>query len=414
MSSRPRKIISERGSTPRTRSPADSLNAASSPEVILLVVTGMSPAILTETIWALAQEEPKVLPDRIVVVTTGAGKEQIIQELFTTKPWFSSQSGWDCLLQALETAGHDTASRLRFDPYSDDVRLITRWEARSRRRKILSDIRSRADNEAVADFILDVARSIVENPDTQLIASVAGGRKTMGTLLYACMTLIGRETDRITHVLVDEPFDDPKLEPKFYFPGQPAAELTTFQRQRVCAVDAQIVLADLPFVPLRNLFRKELGQMPGAFMTLVDRCSNEVRRRTAANVELVIHRSKTVIEVSGISINLSAREHILVLFLTFRLHQGHPPFRSYKDGVDSLNEYREQLKSSAPAERMSDWRWGLGHSSTFDDHDIRRAVSRLRKELRRTSPEAMTLIDRFPQPGRLSIDLPGTQIRIVD
>jgi hypothetical protein len=39
------------------------------PEVVLLAVTGMSPAILTETIWALAQENPPILPDRIAVLT---------------------------------------------------------------------------------------------------------------------------------------------------------------------------------------------------------------------------------------------------------------------------------------------------------------------------------------------------------
>src|SRR5438094_6233204 len=34
----------------------------SSSEVVLLAVIGMSPAILTETIWALAEEQPAVLP----------------------------------------------------------------------------------------------------------------------------------------------------------------------------------------------------------------------------------------------------------------------------------------------------------------------------------------------------------------
>jgi len=42
------------------------------PETILLAVTGMSPAVLTETIWALANEAEPVLPDRVVVVTTAA------------------------------------------------------------------------------------------------------------------------------------------------------------------------------------------------------------------------------------------------------------------------------------------------------------------------------------------------------
>jgi hypothetical protein len=80
------------------------------------------------------------------------------------------------------------------------------------------------------------------------------------------MTLVERETDRITHVPVDGPFDDPRLEPKFYFPEQPTGELALLQKRSVQARDARIVLADLPFVPLRNLFAKELRSMPGGFL----------------------------------------------------------------------------------------------------------------------------------------------------
>jgi len=223
------------------------------PETILLAVTGMSPAILTETVWALAQENPPVLPDRIVVLTTTVGKDQIERELFTPQPHFNDQCGWDCLREKLQERGHDMKGRLRFDPASD-LHILTRWDESSHRNLFLSDIRTAADNEAVADCILEFVRSIVESPDTRLIASIAGGRKTVGTLLYACMTLVGREDDRLTHVLVNEPFDDARLSPRFYFPEQPSAELTTPDNKTVRAPEAHIDLADVPFVPLRNLF----------------------------------------------------------------------------------------------------------------------------------------------------------------
>ena len=42
------------------------------PQVVLLAVTGMTPAVLTETVWALARQDPPVIPDRVVVVTTKA------------------------------------------------------------------------------------------------------------------------------------------------------------------------------------------------------------------------------------------------------------------------------------------------------------------------------------------------------
>lgn len=414
------KTKTSKGRGPRQRQ-ARTKEKSSGEEIILLAVTGMSPAILTETIWALAHEEPPVLPDRIVVVTTGAGKEQIIQELFTPQQCFNNQSGWDCLLCTLQELGHDTRNRLRFDPESDDLRVLTRWEEGSRRKPPLSDIRTAADNEAVADTILELVRGIVEKLDTQLVASIAGGRKTMGTLLYACMTLIGRETDRITHVLVDEPFDDPRLQPRFYFPAQPQAELTTPQNERVLAKDARIVLADLPFVPVRNLFAKDLGRMPGGFMALAAQCSNEVRKRAAADLKLVLHRSRPIIEVNGVAIKLSPKEQFIVLFLAERARQQEPAFSMYKEAPQALKRYLQELKRGIPGD-SSDWRdlvlLPRSDKGEFDEQqtekEIRRALSDVRKKLKAKAAGAMALLPFLPEAGRLSIDLLPNQITVTD
>jgi CRISPR-associated protein (TIGR02584 family) len=372
----------------------------------------MSPAVLTETVWALAQQNPPVVPDQVIVLTTSAGRKQIRQELFTEQPHFNGQRGWDCLLQRLQKHGHAVKHRLRFDPDSDDLHVLALWQERSRRKRPLNDIRTATENEAVADCILEVVRGIVENPDTRLIASIAGGRKTMGTLLYACMTLIGRETDRITHVLVNEPFDDPQLEPKFYFPGQPQAELEISREVTVNAQDARVVLADIPFVPVRRLLTEGLGQKPGGFMTLVAQCRSEVRQRAAAGLKLVVHRSRPVIEVNRIPVELSPREQLLVLFLSDRVLRDQPPFGMYKDGANSLNEYGQELRSSAPPSDFSDWRWGSDPGPTFDDREIVRVLSDLRKRLREVGPDAAALIDRLPKHGRLSLDLQRQQISI--
>ena len=382
------------------------------PETILLAVTGMSPAILTETVWALAQENPPVLPDRIVVLTTTVGKDQIERELFTPQPHFNDQCGWDCLREKLQERGHDMKGRLRFDPASD-LHILTRWDESSHRNLFLTDIRTAADNEAVADCILEFVRSIVESPDTRLIASIAGGRKTVGTLLYACMTLVGREDDRLTHVLVNEPFDDARLSPRFYFPEQPSAELTTPDNKTVRAPEAHIDLADVPFVPLRNLFSRELRRMPGRFSALVAQCSEGIRKRSGNRVKLVVHRSRPEIEVNGIRIKLSPKEQLLALFLADRGRKTQPAFAAYKDAEDSLNEYREQLRREAPENDFSDWRRLNSIASNFDEQEIRKAISRFRKKLIAAGPQAMLLLPFLPEAGRLSIDLPRKQISVI-
>lgn len=398
-----------------TKKPNDLANdMALHREIVLLAVTGMSPAILTETVWALAQENPPSLPDRTIVLTTSTGKEQILRELFTSQPHFEDQCGWDCLRQALQDRGHNVQGKLRFDPASDDLRVLSRWDERVHRKQALSDIRTASENDAAADQVLETVRGLSENPDTHLIASLAGGRKTMGALLYACVSLIGRETDRVTHVLVNEPFDDLRLRPKFYFPEQPVGELEVAPGQKfVQAKDARIVLADLPFVPLRNLFAKKLRRMPGGFLALVGQCTTEIRHRAAAGLKLVVHRSKPQIEVNGTTVELSAREQLLLLFLADRVHKGQPPFGGYKDGANSLNDFRGQIKAGAPASDFSDWRWGLNRAA-FEERDIVRVLSDIRKKLEQAGSNAVMLIDRLPKRGRLSFNLTKTQVRIVE
>jgi CRISPR-associated protein (TIGR02584 family) len=381
-------------------------------ETVLLAVTGMSPAILTETVWALAQENPPVLPDRVVVLTTTVGKNQIECELFTPQPHFNHQCGWDCLREKLQERGHDTKGRLRFDPASD-LHILARWDESSHRNLLLSDIRTADDNEAAGDCILEFVRSMVENPDTRLVASIAGGRKTMGTMLYACMTLVGREDDRLTHVLVTEPFDDARLSPRFYFPEQPSAELNTPDGKAVRATEAHIDLANVPFVPLRNLFARELGRMPGRFTALVAQCSEGIRKRSGDSVKLVVHRSRPEIVVNDIHVKLSPREQLLVLFLADRGRKAQPPFAAYKDAENSLNEYRKQLRLEASVNDFSDWRGSKSVASDVDEEEIRKAVSNLRKKLREAGPEAMALLPFIPEAGRLSIDLPHKQVSVI-
>jgi CRISPR-associated protein (TIGR02584 family) len=403
----------ERPLAKRSKTAEGAGNVTSQAEIVLLAVTGMSSAILTETVWGLAQENPPVLPDRIVVLTTTVGKDQIERELFTPTPHFHHQCGWDCLREKLRERGHNTKGRLRFDPASD-LRILTRWDEGSHRNLRLGDIRTADDNEAAADCILEFVRSIVESPDTRLIASIAGGRKTMGTLLYACMTLVGREGDRLTHVLVNEPFDDARLSPRFYFPDQPSAELTTPDHKTVLAEDAHIDLADVPFIPLRNLFARELGRMPGRFSALVAQCSEGIRKRSGESVKLAVHRSRPEIEVNGIRVKLSPREQLLALFLADLGRKGQPAFAAYKNAENALNEYREQLGREVPEDDFSDWRGSKSIASGIDEEEIRKAVSSLRAKLKKAGPEAMALLPFIPEAGRLSIDLPRKQISVVD
>lgn len=374
-------------------------------DTILLAVTGMSPAILTETVWALAHPadgaEP-VLPTRIIAVTTTQGREQLGQ-LFRPSDRFGDCSPWEALRHALSAQGHDLSGRLRFGETADDIRVLTTLDPVTGQSRELADLRTPADNEAAADFLLETVRAIVENPDMELIASIAGGRKTMGALLYACLTLVGRETDRLTHVLVSEPFETVR---DFWFPGQPGGVLApTGQAGRPPADPAAAVvqLAEVPFVPLRNLFERELGRKAGSFLRLIETGRTGLRQHAARRLKVTLDVVRRELEINGSATTLSVPECLLFQFLARRAKQGEPAFAAYKDILDPLNDFcRQQV---AATRENSDWRLSDLSRTEWDDRAVTKIVSSLRDKLRKSSGDAPLLANCLPVKGRCSLDL---------
>jgi len=380
-----------------------------SPAPVLLAVTGMSPSIITETVWALANGSEQVIPARVIAVTTTSGRERIEKQLFTPVARFGGKTAWDVLRDALEKKGINLGNNLRFGTTSDDIRVITSCKAGGRSEE-LQDIRNGRDNEATADFLLDQVRSIVENPDRPLIASIAGGRKTMGALLYACMTLIGREGDRLTHVLVSEPFETMS---EFYFPGQPGGALQDHRsRMEYDPSKAEVELADIPFVALRNLFYRELGRRPGGFMNMVEYCRESVQMRATEDINLIVHRTTPQIEVNGRTLNLSPREQAMMLFLAERAKNGKPAISKYKIALDLINDYRESLKAEANADDFSDWRRSLTRIQDNEDDEIRKILTDLRRKLSGLGETGHRVAECLPQRGRFSLNLPADRIQI--
>jgi CRISPR-associated protein (TIGR02584 family) len=378
---------------------------------ILLAVTGMSPAVLTETIWALAQEEPAFVPNRVAVVTTIAGRQALERELLET-PSPGSPSVWQELRRAILGPECDQQERLILEP----PRLVEAPNPRTGRADWLEDLRTPGDNAATANFLLAEVRRWTELPDTRLVVSIAGGRKTMGALLCACVSILGRERDRLTHVLVDEPFDDPRLKPKFYFPVQSRQELLAADGKRCTARRARIHLADIPFVPLRNLFERDLVRKPSTFVEFVERCRRQVDVMARATNRLVLWRSKLQVAVNGCVVSTSAREHLLLLFLAERARAGLPPLPSYAAAFADFNEFCQRTHAGRVADDFSDWRHEANQSLDFGEMErfCIRVKSQLKEKLRRAGAEAVRLLALLPKAKRFSLDLPPGAIIFKD
>lgn len=263
-------------------------------KTVLVAVLGMSPSVLTETVWALHKEKPEYLPDEIHVCSTSTGTEKIDQLLHT-------RTGRDSTvwLDLKRCVGRDM--HINYHVFTDPEDGHP-----------LSDIQDSRDQELVADQLLKVVRDL-KNPmqeDCRVACSIAGGRKSMSALMYAVMSLAGDGGDIITHVLTAE---DATACPDFFYPDQTVQKLTTRSGKAITAKKVHVELATIPFVPLRSLVgEKQVGKAAGSFSTLVKRARNELDNVKPESIRIRVHTRECGATVNGEPVALRPEAHTLL------------------------------------------------------------------------------------------------------
>ena len=205
---------------------------------ILFLVTGMSPQIITETIWALAcnpKKNPQWIPDEVYVLTTQIGINQIKERLFNKGVFDNLKKDYP----QLRNIKFDSSSLLGVEVDGE----------------VLDDIKTPEHNEAMADTLCELVRGLTESTDTTLHVSIAGGRKTMGFYAGYALSLYGRPQDRLSHVLITEQFEQAI---NFFYPT-PYSYLVSNKNEVVVgdASNAEVWLSEIPFVRMRSLLDKE-------------------------------------------------------------------------------------------------------------------------------------------------------------
>jgi CRISPR-associated protein (TIGR02584 family) len=190
----------------------------------------MSPAVVTETLYALAvARRPRVIPRRICIVTTEDAYGTVVSSLVGTQG-------------AIHRLGAEY--RLPSDTLRctvDDVVVI-----RSRSGKPLPDIRSSADSRDAGEVIAKLLSELHSDAGAEIHCSIAGGRKTMAALLALALQTCARAGDRLYHVLVNEPFE---RIPDFFYPPRKRRRYRV-GRATVDSSKARIDLAEVPLIRL--------------------------------------------------------------------------------------------------------------------------------------------------------------------
>lgn len=200
---------------------------------VLLLVTGMTPQIVTETVWALAcdpHNDTKWIPDEIHVLSTQDGLTQIKSRLFADGVFNTFKSDYP---QIVNTQFDDSFLHV----------------IRNAENQVLTDLKTPEDNEFAANAICEKVREFASDENVTLHVSIAGGRKTMGFYAGYALSLYGRAQDRMSHVLVEEKFETAR---DFFYPTLNSTFVTDRFDKEWDAKDAQVWLADIPFVRLKD------------------------------------------------------------------------------------------------------------------------------------------------------------------
>ena len=307
----------------------DPLRPGTYPRRILLAVTGLSPQVITETLYALAvrpgDAEARFVPTEIQIITTLRGRDQAINNLLSDQPgWFHR------LCSDYSLPG------IRFDV--DCIHVVSGADGAP-----LEDIRTPHDNECAANFITEKVRELTSDDRAALHVSLAGGRKTMGFYLGYALSLFARPQDRLSHVLVSQPYES---HPDFYYPPPRQSILQSRDKTPIAvdARDAQILLAEIPVVSLRHGLPRHLLSGTATFKATVDSA-----RAALEFPDLVIDVRKRRVRAAGRVFGLPATVFAVLAVLAYRTHKGLPPLRApKKDCIDRewSSEYLKNLRAA--------------------------------------------------------------------
>jgi CRISPR-associated protein Csx14 len=234
---------------------------------ILLAVAGLSPQVITETIYALNQMSRSV--HGIHIITTRPGKDRLLAQLL--------DGGKGPYYRYLEEYGV-AETGTEFGPGNIHV-------VRDNFGAEIEDIVDESDNACLLKKCMELTFYHTRNPDNAVFFSIAGGRKTMGACLTLAAQMYGRSQDRLYHVLISPEFES--CRDFFYPPKKPKTiELRNAKGESYYKSTryAKVNLVHMPFFSIRSQLSPEVLDQPRDPATLMLSLVREIPERLVVNL----------------------------------------------------------------------------------------------------------------------------------
>lgn len=268
---------------------------------ILLVVIGMTPQIVTETLYKLAiDSETPFIPTEIHIITTKEGANSVKVALLGTE---NDEGKFYTLCNDYNLSG------IRFN--EDMIHIIADTEG-----QFINDSESDEQNKIASDFITQKVQQFTKDSDTALHVSLAGGRKTMSYYAGYALSLYGRWQDRLSHIIVNQPFMSTT---EFFYP-RPKAERFEINNRYYSTDDARIILSDIEYLRMRY-------QVPEALLEGKAGFQETIRKIQRFNDEpsVTLNFSQLTVAFNGLTLQLPMIDFAFYAWMCERKQQQQPP-----------------------------------------------------------------------------------------
>ena len=296
---------------------------------ILMCVSGMSPAVVTETLYALVTQSQPFVPDEIHVVTTLEGRQKVLNALLTPQTGHFHRFMQEYLpgrivrfdTSTVHVIGATRSAAPVTDPWAAQFMRGQPAQAAQFELVELADITTDADNQAAGDTIYRVMRELKAVPGTVLHASVAGGRKSMSFYMGHAFSLLAEPQDTLSHVLVNAPFENPQL--GFYYPPRTPVTMR-LNEQAFCTDQAKVNLAELSVLKLGGLLGKDWPAKAQRSFDFAVRLAQAAL--VTPELRVVLRDERGWLELCGERVDLSPQQFtVFALYALARCHEDELP-----------------------------------------------------------------------------------------
>lgn len=320
---------------------------------ILVAVAGSTPQIITESLYDLWIQR-NITISSIIIITTKHGEDKCNREL----------------LNPMEGYFYKFCEEYDILPHEIKISMLL---IKDNKGNPLQDIRSEEDNRSAASFISSTIAKLCDDQENTVLASIAGGRKTMSVYLAYAMQMYARKQDRLFHVLVEP--QELEFSKEFYFPSRDKSKPVRIKANdgkifEIQTNQIKITNAEIPFIRLRDHTSLMSGKHELTYEDLVALSQNAMDREFIPNITPdlnngIVHVNwrdkKWSIKLQPIDlafyryilgkikiINSNDNPHtenLKKIYSDIRPGSGSPPEFTHEDLIDSRTRINKELKN---------------------------------------------------------------------